>query len=50
MGLNLSEGHHEIVLKFQVPYLTNGIIVSLVSLCLTLTLFVILKKIKAKDS
>lgn len=50
MGLNLSEGHHEIVLKFQVPYLTKGIIVSLVSLCLTLTLFVILKKKKAKDS
>ena len=44
MGLNLSEGHHEIVLKYNVPYLTEGIIVSLVSLCITAALFVVMKK------
>ena len=44
MGLNLSEGHHEIVLKYHVPYLTEGIIVSLVSLCITVIILVVTKK------
>lgn len=44
MGLNLTEGHHEIVLKFRVPYLMEGIIVSLVSLGITVVLLVIQKR------
>ena len=47
MGLNLSEGHHEIVLKYHVPYLTEGIIVSLVSMSVTVVLLVVMKKKKA---
>ena len=47
-GLNLSEGHHEIVLKYHVPYLAEGVIVSLASLCITAALFVVLKKKSAK--
>ena len=46
MGLNLTEGHHEIELKYRVPYLTEGIIVSLVSLCITVALSVVIKKKK----
>ena len=44
MGLNLSEGHHEIALKYHVPYLTEGIIISLASLCITVVIFMIMKK------
>ena len=49
MGLNLSEGHHEIVLKYHVPYLAEGVIVSLASLCITVILFVALKKRRTKQ-
>jgi len=49
MGLNLSEGHHEIVLKYHVPYLAEGVIVSLASLFITTALFVVLKKRNAKQ-
>ena len=44
MGLNLSEGHHEIVLKYRIPYATEGMIVSLVSLCITVIILVVTKK------
>ena len=44
MGLNLSEGHHKIVLRYHLPYLTEGIIVSLVSLCITVIIIVVLKR------
>ena len=50
MGLNLSEGHHEIVLRFHVPYLTEGVIVSLASLCITVILFVVMKKRNPKKT
>ena len=48
MGLKLSEGHHEVVLKYQIPHLTDGIIVSLVSLCITVVLLVVMKRKKAQ--
>ncbi len=49
MGLNLSEGHHEIVLKYHVPHLTEGIIVSLVSLGITVILFAVMKRKKPSE-
>ena len=46
MGLNLSEGHHEIVLEYHVPYLAEGVIVSLVSMCITVIILVVTKRKK----
>lgn len=44
MGLKLTEGHHEITFKYHVPYLTAGIVVSLVCLGLTIGLYLFLRR------
>ena len=44
MGLKLSEGHHQIVFKYHVPYLAEGIIVSFASLFVTAVIIVVQKR------
>ncbi|MBQ1409788.1 MAG: YfhO family protein [Oscillospiraceae bacterium] len=44
MGLKLAEGHHEILLKFHVPYLKTGILVSCLSLGITVVFLILQKK------
>lgn len=43
MGLNLTDGHHDIVLKYHVPYLDIGVLISIICLCITAFIYLILR-------
>ena len=44
MGLRLSAGHHEILFKYNVPYLLEGSIVSLICVLITVMIIIVEKR------